>query len=124
MTVHLLNAAVMPHEGCYQLRAIAPVEFKMSIRAAHGDGVLRHYIGYPNTLKVVENLTGLDLGGTNVDQTKMEDNAIFYVIRLRRRVSPTEKRIATRGVGDRLEISDFDFFKGRFVNDPANFVKS
>ena len=121
-TVHLLNAAVMPHEGYFQINPISPAQFKLEIQAAHADGVLRHYIGYDNTLALVEKLTGLNLGGKNVDQTEMQDGDIFYVARLRRRVSPAEKRVATRGDGDVLELGDLDFFEGKFVLNPASFM--
>ena len=112
MTVHLLNAAVMPDEGHYEIKRISPVEFAQAIQAAHGE--LKHYIGYQNTLDVVEELTNLDLGGINVEQTEMQDGDIFYVARLRRRVSPASKRTASRSGGDALKIEDFDFFRGVF----------
>ena len=114
MTVHLLNAAVMPHEGHYRLKAISPASFSEKVQDAAKQQVLKHYIGYEKTLDVIQELTGLLLGKTNFDQTEMAEGDIFYVARLRRRVSPASKRVATRGEAAPLKVEDFDFFEGKF----------
>ena len=111
-TIHLLNAAVMPHEGTYHLSLISPAVFKAEIQKAHNAGTLKHFIGYENTLELVEDMCSIDLGGTNVEQTEFTDKDTFYVIRLQRRVSPHAKRVQTHGPESKLSISDFDFFKG------------
>ena len=114
MTIHLLNAAVMPHEGSYQLEELSPAQFGQEVAAAHASGNFRHYVGYPDTLVIINNLCGIDLGEVNVGQTEFEDGEIFYVARLRRRVSPLSKRVHTHHQGNKLEISDFDFFRGKY----------
>ena len=115
-TVHLLNAAVMPHEGNYELEAISPAQFGREVAAAHTSGNFRHYVGYENTLAIINDLCGIDLGEINIEQTEFEDGAIFYIARLRRRVSPLSKRVHTRRQGNRLEIEDFDFFRGKYTD--------
>ena len=65
-------------------------------------------------LEVISNLCGIDLGEINVEQTEFEDGDIFYVARLRRHVSPHTKRVHTHPQGSRLEVSDFDFFRGKY----------
>ena len=114
MKVHLLNAAVMPHEGFYELRPLSPAAFAKEVRAAHADGLLKHYIGYQSTLTLIENLTKIKLGKINVDQTEMENGDIFFVARLRRRVSPLAKRVETRRADYTLSVDDFDFYAGRY----------
>lgn len=114
ITIHLLNAAVMPQEGYYQLQAISPAQFAQDVKRAYTDGNLCHYIGYQPTLNLIADLCNIDLGEINVDQTEMQDGDIFYVARLRRRVSPMAKRVQTRGQAATLEISDFNFFRGRY----------
>ena len=121
MTIHLLNAAVMPQEGHYELQAISSAQFAESVRAAYLDGNLRHYIGYQSTLNLIADLCRIDLGEINVGQTELDDGDIFYVARLRRRVSPLAKRVETRGHAAELEISDFDFFCGKYSDLPATF---
>ena len=112
--VHLLNAAVMPQSGHYELEDISPAQFATAVRDAYRHGTLRHYIGYQSTLNLIADLCNIDLGGINVGQTELEDGDIFYVARLRRRVSPLAKRVETRGQAAVLEISDFDFFRGKY----------
>ena len=119
-TVHLLNAAVMPHEGNYQLEAISPNQFAQEVAAAHTSGNLRHYVGYADTLGIINDLCGIDLGEINVEQTEFADGDIFYVARLRRRVSPLSKRVHTHRQDERLEISDFDFFRGKYNDLPVS----
>ena len=120
MTIHLLNAAVMPHEGSYQLEEISPVQFGQEVAAAHASGNFRHYVGYNETLAIINALCGTDFSKTNVDQTEFADGDIFYVARLRRRVSPLSKRVHTHHQGNRLEISDFDFFRGKYNDLPVS----
>ena len=114
MTVHLLNAAVMPHEGFYELKPLSPAAFANEVRAAHADVLLKHYIGYQSTLTLLEGLCKIKLGAINVEQTEMQNGDIFFVARLRRRVSPLSKRVQTRLHDETLEIADFDFFVGRY----------
>ena len=52
-TVHLLNAAVMPTAGVYDLEQITPDDFKAGVIAAHTAGSLKQYIGYETTLDLV-----------------------------------------------------------------------
>ena len=118
-TVHLLNAAVMPHEGNYELQAISPAQFGQEVAAAYVSGNFRHYVGYEDTLAIINGLCGIDLGEINIEQTDFEDGDIFYVARLRRRVSPLSKRVHTHKQGNRLEISDFDFFRGKYTDLPG-----
>ena len=120
MTIHLLNAAVMPHEGCYQLEELSPVQFGQEVAAAHASGNFRHYVGYEPTLALINNLCGIDLGEINVEQTEFDEGDIFYVARLRRRVSPSSKRVHTHHQGNRLEISDFAFFRGKYNDLPVS----
>ena len=46
----------------------------------------------------------------------------FLVLRLRRRVSASEK-VRTRGEHARLEIEDFDFYRGTYFESRASFLK-
>lgn len=111
MTVHLLNAAVMPHSGFYELRQVDVNEFVELVREASEAGELKHYIGYEETLEIVETICRLKLGDTNVEQTEFKDGDRFLVVRLRRRLTQDEK-IRTVRMGATLTVEDFDFFRG------------
>ena len=107
MTVHILNSAVMPHKGTYHLKDITESEFAKELKEAHEVGTkIKHYIGYPSTLTLCEQLTGLDLGCLNRDKTHFNGGDLFYVIRLKYRVKPNEK------VKDEPNLEDFEFFRG------------
>lgn len=108
-TVHLLNAAVMPQPGFYDMQAIDAETFTELVQIAEELGQLKHYIGYKSTLTFVEHLAGIDLQGTNGDKTVMADGDVFLVIRLKYRVNPQQKR------ADTPEIRDFEFFKGSYA---------
>ena len=120
-TIHLLNAAVMPNAGIYHLDQISPDAFKASVIDAHKNGILKHYIGYETTLDLVRWWIGINLGSINVDQTEMRDSDTFLVLRLRRRVSPSAK-IRTRGEHARLEIEDFDFYRGTYYESRESYL--
>ena len=121
-TVHLLNAAVMPHAGIYHLESITPEEFEQAVITAITAGNLKHYIGYETTLDLIEGWIGINLGGINVQQTEMADGETFLILRLRRRVSPSAK-VRTRGEHARLEIEDFDFYRGTYFESRESFLK-
>ena len=116
-TVHLLNAAVMPTAGIYDLEQISLDEFSADVIEAYTNGTLRHYIGYQNTLDAIHDWIGMDLGAINVEQTKMADGEAFLVLRLRRRVSPAAK-VRTRRDHTQLAVEDFDFYRGTYFQSP------
>lgn len=122
-TVHLLNAAVMPNVGVYHLEQITLDEFASGVIVAYEAGSLKHYIGYKNTLKLVHDWVGFDLGGTNVDQTEMADGETFLILRLRRRVSGSEK-VRTRTEHAELKIEDFDFYRGTYFESRASYIQN
>ena len=109
--VHLLNSAVMPQAGSYRLYEITADEFRMLVHEAKTTGKLKHYIAYQSTLAFVQHLIGLDMGETNGDKTIFEDGDRFYVIRLKYRVAPWEKK------NDNPNVEDFEFFRGYYAAD-------
>ena len=121
-TVHLLNAAVMPTAGIYDLETITPDAFKAAVIAAYTDGSLKHYIGYENTLDLVRRWCGIHLDAINVQQTEMGDGDDFLVLRLRRRVSPAAK-VRTRRDHTQLAIEDFDFYRGIYFQSRDSYLK-
>ena len=110
MTVHLLNSAVMPQPGFYELKGITADQFTEEVERAADGGILLHYIGYKSTLTLVEQMTGINMGELVFKKTIFEDGDIFLVIRLRYRVTPGEKIADNRNA-----ISDFQFYKGSYA---------
>lgn len=110
MIVHLLNSAVMPKPGFYELREITAEVFAKAVRTANEKDVLRHYIGYTSTRTLVEQLTGIDLQGLRFEKTELRDGDRFLVVRLKYRPTPAEKK------ADTPTLSDFEFFKGSYTS--------
>lgn len=114
-TVHLLNAAVMPQAGYYHIEDIDKETFAKEIEEAYSAGTLIQYIFYQDTLTLIEQLTGIDLGKTNIDEVILEDNDIFLIIRLTRRGNQKRiKRQRARGETHEIDISDFCFSRGLY----------
>ena len=110
MTTHLLNAAVMPQPGIYELHPIDQETFTREVRTAFLDDTLRHYIGYETTLLLIEGISKVSLGGVNRDQTTLRDGDVFLIARLIYRVDAAGKRS-----GREVSINDFEFFRGVYT---------
>ena len=113
MKVHLLNSAVMPQAGTYSLEEYEAETWKAELKAVINDGVdFQQYIGYPSTLTLVEHLIGKSLGEVSLKKTELKDGDIIFVVRLKYRVAPYEKK------EDTPDIRDFKFFIGRYWEKP------
>ena len=112
--IHLLNAAVMPQEGHYTLIEITAYDFATEIKAAHTAGMLKHYIGYENTLELLQDWLAISLGSTNVNETLLSDGETFYVCRLRRRLNKDEK-LRTLNKKFKPTVEDFIFYRGTYT---------
>lgn len=114
-TVHLLNAAVMPQAGHYHIEDIDIETFAKEIEKAYSAGTLIQYIAYQDTLTLIEQLTGIDLGDINFDELVMADKDTFLVVRLTRRGNQKHiKRQRARGRPHEIDISDFCFSRGLY----------
>ena len=114
-TVHLLNAAVMPLAGHYHIEDIDIETFAKEVEKAYYAGTLKQYISYKDTLTLIEQLTGIDLGEINFDEVFMADKDTFLVIRLTRRGNQKHiKRQRARGQTHDIDISDFCFSRGLY----------
>ena len=110
--LHLLNSAVMTTDGYYSVNTIPCEEFVKGINDAIVDGyTLKHYIGYKSTLTYTEHLLGIDLGGLCRDKVTFKPDERFYIIRLKQRVNPEDKKT------DNPDIEDFEFLSGVYTDD-------
>ena len=101
----LLNAAVMPNEGVYTLKQISADTFKKNLQEASATDNLKSYIGYPETARLIEQLTGVEVEVSR-DQAELTHGDVMLIMRLQHRVTnPASK--------DTLELSidDFEFYR-------------
>ena len=114
--VHLLNAAVMPHSGTYVIEEVLIDEFRHILKDCieSEEYEFKHYIGYENTLKLIETICDVQLGEINVEQTQLEDRDVILIARLNRRLTPDDKiRTLPKNKLD-LTIEDFEFYEGQY----------
>lgn len=103
--VILLNSAVMPTEGVYTLKRISEATFRTVLREAAATKNFQSYIGYPETARLIEQLTGIEVEVSREQATLVSGDTIL-IVKLRQRVAhPTDKGIP------QLSIGDFDFFR-------------
>jgi hypothetical protein len=108
MTARLLNAAVMPRPGRYDLQPLAPQQFAQRVRALRPVS----YIGYPAAAAMLESLCGLPVPVCR-ESTPVEDGDILLVARLRYRVgNPAAKGHVVAGV------DDYEFFECLYCEAP------
>ena len=100
----LLNAAVMPAEGHYTLKKISQGEFRTVLRNAAAANDFRSYIGYPETARLLEELTGVDIEVSR-EQATLAVGDVMLIVKLRHRVAdPTTKTTLEPS------IDDFEFY--------------
>ena len=103
----------MPQAGTYSLEKYEAETWQAELKAAVNEDVdFRQYIGYQSTLTFVEHLIGKSLGEVSWAKTELKDGDIIFVIRLKYRVAPYEKK------EDTPDIRDFEFFIGRYWDKP------
>lgn len=118
MKIHLLNSAVMPQPGYYQLESVDKNTWAEQLTEAYSKYDFQHYIGYKSTITVVEQLTGHDMGRMNFDKTNLANGDQLFIIKLNKRVTPNEKK------EDTPHIDDFVFYTGRYFTTPTDLVRS
>lgn len=101
----LLNSAVMPDEGVYTLKRISETTFQKTLREAAATDSFRSYIGYPETARHIEQITGIKVQISR-EQATLTPGDIMLIVKLRRRVAtPADKETL------QLSVDDFEFFR-------------
>lgn len=107
----LLNAAVMPSEGVYTLKRISKAEFRTRLRAASETGDFKSYIGYSETARIIEEITGVTVK-VNREPAVLMIGDVMLIVKLRQRVAdPANKE--TLG----LSMDDLDFYECKYALD-------
>ena len=97
----LLNSAMMPDEGVYILSRISRNEFAKLIADAHRRGDLTSYIGYAETAKHIERVSGVPVR-VNRAATQLPDHALILICKLAYRVQDPSAK-------GKLQPSDSDY---------------
>ena len=101
----LLNSAVMPNEGTYTLQRISETTFQKVLRDAAAMNNFKSYIGYPETARFIEQITGIAVEVSR-EQATLTPGDIMLIVKLRHRVAnPADKETL------QLSIDDFEFYR-------------
>ena len=101
----LLNSAVMPDEGVYTLKQISADIFKKILQEAAVMDNFKSYIGYLETARLIEQITGVEVKVSR-EQATLEPGDIMLIVKLRQRVAnPADKETL------QLSTDDFEFFR-------------
>jgi len=101
MTTVLLNSAMMPDEGVYILGRISRDDFGRLVADAYQRGDLRSYVGYPETARHIERVSGVPIS-VNRSATELPDQALLLICKLAYRLADP----ATKG---KLQPGDEDY---------------
>lgn len=101
----LLSALIMPHEGTFECKKITRGQYAVVYNTATK---IESTVGYPNTARFIERITGAKEGAVEVSRTKctFEIGQVGLVAKLKYRLrDPNEKRTYVP------KDEDYDFFK-------------
>lgn len=100
----LLNSAVMPTEGIYTLKRISKSKFQKLLQEAVAAKNLQSYIGYPETARLIEKITGVEIEVSR-KQAKLTTGDVMLIVKLRHRIQDQSDTIPYQP-----SIADLDFF--------------
>jgi len=87
----LLNSAMMPATGTYRLRELSRDEWVRAIQTAAQEESIQSYIGYPDTARHVQEITGLPIEVNRAEVT-LDKSATLFIVKLKYRVTdPAQK---------------------------------
>ena len=103
---HLMNSAMMPAPGRYELQEISEDVFMGVLAECYYNDTLINCIGYPQNLYYIRAKTGIKLHA-NRDETHIQPGDTMLIMKLRYRVRDAPK-------GQMLDEEGFVFFRASF----------
>ena len=102
MRVKLLNSAMMPQEGQYNIMSISQEIFCGYIRKAVEKNILDSFIGYPQNVELIKKWSGVTVP-LNRELTTLKDGDLLLIMRLNYRPGAASK-------GQAVQQDQFSFF--------------
>lgn len=102
--IKLMNSAMMPQPGKYELVAINREQFVGRLRDA---GTVDSYVGYPQTAEFVQRISGVPVAISR-RQTVLEDGERVLVVKLAYRPQDASSK------GAPVNENDYEFFLVRY----------
>jgi len=95
----------MPTEGVYNLKRISKSKFQTILREATATGNLRSYIGYPETARLIEQLTGIEIEVSR-EQAALAIGDLMLIAKLCRRVADPSSKAPLQP-----SMADLEFYR-------------
>jgi len=102
--IKLMNSAMMPTPGKYELVALTREQFVGILR---DNGQCDSYVGYPQTAKFVERISGVEVAVSR-RQTTLQDGERVLVVKLAYRPQDADTK------GAPVVEADYEFFLVRY----------
>lgn len=103
--IKLMNSAMMPHPGHYELVAITKELFVHILR---DNGSVDSYVGYPQTAEFVQRISGVPIAVSR-RQTVLTDGDRVLVVKLAYRPQDANSK------GQPVNENDYEFFLIRYT---------
>ncbi len=100
-----MNSAVMPAEGCYNLRKITRQQYAAEVRAAIESGNYSSSVGYPDNVRIIEQLTGYTVPVSR-EETNLQKGDTLLIMKLRYRTDGYKQQ--------KVSLDDFEFFRAEY----------
>jgi len=104
--IYLMNSAMMPQEGKYEMRRIGLMEFIEMVQ----NNPFKSYIGYPTTAAFIKKVTGREIPINREKTAPLKRGDILLVCKLKYRLKDPRMK-------GKLEpgIQDFEFFEVKYL---------
>lgn len=106
-TTHILNSAMMPAEGFYNLRKITPQAFYQGVVTAYNHNRLKSWIGYKQNAEMITEQTGIPIDICR-DIAQIADGDSMLIMKL-------SYRPEQRAKGYRAATDDFEYYEGVYI---------
>ena len=107
--IFLMNSAMMPDDGKYLIETIDTDTFKEAVIDADAQDNLKSMIGYPETARIIEDLTGVKIEVSR-QETRLETGDMMLICRLKYRMGDPAIKGKTK-----QSIDDFRFSRCHFI---------
>ena len=111
MRVHLLNSAMMPQEGFYQLKKISKEEFCIILEKAYQNQQLVSYIGYGMNSAMIEMWCNIRVPVNRAQIAPLKHGDILLIMKLKYRLQDVKLK------GTMMNEEDFEFFQAKYYDE-------
>jgi len=114
MKAYLMNSAMMPCTGHYDLAEINLETFVKFLILAHKSGKLENHIGYEQNLRLINEWTGIELEPDRSEVGQMEDSDVLLIMKLKYRVQNTKLKADKNFQNSIIAANYFRFFVAQY----------